>query len=180
MVAFVFVSHASNRGGLKGKELSGLFHALAEGSPCRRSSGNHSVTSLEGSEERCLTRGWACLNRGNHPYGHCRFQFGCGAVGFFLFDMDYTLYLPSWIVRLSCYKTLPRATRYVHFLCGYKKLCLGKVDVTMIQMLHSGKWNDLFMVLFWKVLWRLFKRPVLVPLMSNNCGLLLDGSLVTQ
>ena len=56
-VVLVFVFRACNRGGLKGKELSGLFHALAEGSQCRRSSGNHSVTSLEDSEERCLTRG---------------------------------------------------------------------------------------------------------------------------
>lgn len=93
---FVFCYPACKRGGLKGEELLGLFYALAEGNQCRHSSGNHSVTSLEDSEKRCLTRGWACQDRGSHPCGHCRFQFEYGAaVGFLLFDMGYTLYIPS-------------------------------------------------------------------------------------
>ena len=176
---FCFFSSCSQEWWAEGRRAAPcLFQASAEGNQCRRSSGNHSATSLEDPEKRRLTRVWACWDKENHPHGHCRFQFGCGAVDSLLLDTDYTPYMPSWISRLSHCGTLYNLQRGIHFLCGYKKFCFVKINVTHVPNIAILKIKWSFILLFWKVFWQLFIWPVFLPLMPNNCYLLLDVSFV--
>lgn len=56
---FVFVFFACERRA-EGERAVELTPSLAKGNQCRHSSGNHSVASVEDSENWSLTRGRAC------------------------------------------------------------------------------------------------------------------------